>query len=388
MRLFVIILFIKFFPLSVSGQTIGIEIQEGRIDTVANVFGTTPINLCQGRCYQFYYLYLNNRDPNRIYYEDSIYWRFDSGNPSTSREHNPLVCFEELSGPDTIHLRQLIYSTKFGIFEFAGGGHPRLFVIKCPPSAEFEPDRSTVCVGDVIQFADSSIMAPDQWIWNFEGGEPSIWSGKDPPPVRYDSPGTYAASLRVANEAGQDSILKTNYIEVKEGPVPLPFWDDEFSVTFGDEVRLEACAIGDTYQWIPSEGLSCSDCPNPILTAGHVSDYRVIVGLEGFDCTDSCHYRIQTMPVEENIWFPQAFSPNKDGINDYFEGYGPFVQVLELKIFDRWGGELFVSTDDPRWDGSSRGLDMQPGSYVYYAIYKKLYSEDTDIIYGEVMLKR
>lgn len=388
MRWVLIIIFSLFFFSPVASQTIGIEIEEGRIDTFFNLFATTDFEFCQGKCYQFYYLVHRNRSPDYIYYEDSIYWRFNLGTPSTSREHNPLICFEELGGPDTIELFQLVYSNTFKIFEFSGRGHRSTYVIKCPPSAEFEPDRSTVCVGDVIQFADSSIMAPDQWIWNFEGGEPAIWSGKDPPPVRYDSPGTYAASLRVANEAGQDSIIKTNYIEVKDGPVPLAFWDDEFTVTYGEEVRLEACAIGDTYQWIPSEGLSCSDCPNPILTAGHVSDYRVIVGLEGFDCTDSCHYRIQTLPVQENIWFPQAFSPNKDGINDFFEGYGPFVQVLELKIYDRWGGELFVSTDDPRWDGTSRGLEMQPGSYVYYAIYKKLYTEETDIIYGEVMLKR
>ncbi len=73
--------------------------------------------------------------------------------------------------------------------------------------------------------------------------------------------------------------------------------------------------------------------------------------------------------TEENIFFPNAFTPNGDGINDLF---GPVFSYAPLSyhliIRDRWGTILFESKDYLRkWDGKDlQGHPVAAGSYVYY----------------------
>lgn len=78
-------------------------------------------------------------------------------------------------------------------------------------------------------------------------------------------------------------------------------------------------------------------------------------------------------PVPE-VFLPNAFSPNGDGINDVFRPFFSPVPVAadyELLIFDRWGGFVF-ETNDPTegWDGSFRGQRMSVGVYVFTLRYQ------------------
>lgn len=65
------------------------------------------------------------------------------------------------------------------------------------------------------------------------------------------------------------------------------------------------------------------------------------------------------------FYIPNTFTPNNDLINDIFIGYGQGFKEVVWRIFDRWGGELFLSTNIKRgWDGQKVG-ELQIGVYVY-----------------------
>lgn len=77
---------------------------------------------------------------------------------------------------------------------------------------------------------------------------------------------------------------------------------------------------------------------------------------------------------EERFLLANIFSPNDDGINDFFcfqpkEGV---EQLLTFQIYDRWGNNVFAfnnPTDVPQticWDGTSNGVGVALGVYVYY----------------------
>lgn len=74
---------------------------------------------------------------------------------------------------------------------------------------------------------------------------------------------------------------------------------------------------------------------------------------------------------ESKLEFPNAFSPNGDGINDTFkakEGYQSIVQ-FEATIYNRWGQKLYHWTDPANgWDGTFDGKDVKQG--VYYVLVK------------------
>jgi gliding motility-associated-like protein len=73
-----------------------------------------------------------------------------------------------------------------------------------------------------------------------------------------------------------------------------------------------------------------------------------------------------------DVFVPNAFSPNGDGVNDVFypRGTGIF-RVRNLRIFNRWGEVVFersgFQANDPTsgWDGRSRGTRLNPDTYVY-----------------------
>ncbi|MEX2483540.1 MAG: CotH kinase family protein [Brumimicrobium sp.] len=64
---------------------------------------------------------------------------------------------------------------------------------------------------------------------------------------------------------------------------------------------------------------------------------------------------------------PNAFSPNGDGHNDFFSGkIGDNVSGLSILIYDRWGNEVFESTElNFKWDGQYKGRLLNTGVYAY-----------------------
>lgn len=67
-----------------------------------------------------------------------------------------------------------------------------------------------------------------------------------------------------------------------------------------------------------------------------------------------------------NVIVPNAFSPNGDGINDFFNIQYRLLQTFHIKIFDRWGNQVYESSDMHfRWDGTQSGSPSPEGVYMY-----------------------
>lgn len=69
----------------------------------------------------------------------------------------------------------------------------------------------------------------------------------------------------------------------------------------------------------------------------------------------------------DDVFVPNAFSPNGDGQNDVLFVYGNFISALELRIFNRFGEQVFVTRDQNiGWDGTFKGKELWPDVYGYY----------------------
>ena len=65
---------------------------------------------------------------------------------------------------------------------------------------------------------------------------------------------------------------------------------------------------------------------------------------------------------------PGAFSPNNDGLNDFFKVIPVRLTTWTLRIYNRWG-ELIFEEENNRfggWDGKYRGQNVEVGVYTYY----------------------
>ena len=70
--------------------------------------------------------------------------------------------------------------------------------------------------------------------------------------------------------------------------------------------------------------------------------------------------------VESILWLPNSFTPNGDGLNDFFKPEGTQMKEFMLRIYTRYG-DLIYTTENQNlgWDGTHNGKDMPPFTYIY-----------------------
>ena len=118
----------------------------------------------------------------------------------------------------------------------------------------------------------------------------------------------------------------------------------------------------------------------------NVDSYRIIA-----ISNDSLESRSNTISVEKPyaLYAPTAFSPDGDGINDYFNVVGQGLTNYTIEIYNRWGQMVFKSNDmSVKWDGNFRNKKAPAGTYVYKVNSVDFGSEIRLIKSGSVSLVR
>jgi gliding motility-associated-like protein len=182
--------------------------------------------------------------------------------------------------------------------------------------------------------------------------------------------GSVQLMLRDSALCGQDFSLV-----VPLGETPGIDLGGDRSIFSGDSVLLDFESTLDpvSIQWGPMSVLSCSTCPSTF--AYPPNDQYVtltVVDAEGCTATDSIMIFVF---VPKQIFIPTVFSPNGDGINDFFyiQGGEFAVSVDYLLVADRWGDVVYeiggpmVPVNDPNfgWDGTLGGKPMFPAVFTY-----------------------
>ena len=228
-----------------------------------------------------------------------------------------------------------------------------------PPSGQVSTD-TTICLGDSVQLF-------------VQGGVSYSWSPVNSlscsgcfNPYAFPSATTqYQVIVSNENICPNETLNTTVFVD----QFSTNNYDQNYTGSEGDELVLDVPAGFSHYQWLPGEGLSCNDCPDPIFTAGQSTNYTLYIENEN-GCLNRVTIEVEIEEVCDKLYLPNAFSPNNDGVNDRFKVLNKNeIQLIELKVFDRWGNKVFETTDpEQSWDGSYRGKSGGIAAYTYYAI--------------------
>jgi gliding motility-associated-like protein len=205
--------------------------------------------------------------------------------------------------------------------------------------------------------------------------------------------GVYSVNVLDANGCVAFELIAVNV------PVPVNVsLGDNQVIDFGDTTTLLAVVnvpftMLQTIQWNGIDSLPCPNCLEQIIVPFITTSYEIEV-MNDDGCSDKDDV-IVTVNKNEDIFVPNIFSPNGDGINDEILVYaGSYVRTIrEFSIFDRWGNNVFSANDftphpsQPHWNGNFKGKSMNPGVYAYHLI-AELYDYRQVVRYGDITLVR
>ena len=99
-------------------------------------------------------------------------------------------------------------------------------------------------------------------------------------------------------------------------------------------------------------------------------EYKIILIAYGINnCpNDTALGFIKIIGTQITIYIPNAFSPNGDGVNDFFDISGVGIKSYSYNIYNRWGELLFSSPSErpgEAWDGNFNGVQVPEAAYIY-----------------------
>ena len=178
----------------------------------------------------------------------------------------------------------------------------------------------------------------------------------------------------------KDSTAQT----IQVYPKPHVSAGPDTTILEGGSAILNGMATGNirSYLWTPQTAILNNGTPNPTVFPKNTTLYSLTV-----TTTDNCINSDQVLiKVLKTPLIPNAFSPNGDGINDYWIiQYIQSYPGVEVSIFNRYGLKVFSSHGySTPWDGKYNGTPLPVGTY-YYIIDRKI---NAPLLSGSVTILR
>ncbi len=212
--------------------------------------------------------------------------------------------------------------------------------------------RPKVILGDTLHVCDNSEVLLDvnvsnaKYLWN---------TGAKSKSVMVNNGGIYSVTVTDANgctDADSIEVILKASPQFSIGDTSVCF--EEISV-----LTLEGPEGNYTYKW------STGDSVRQIKTSLPGTMWLRVTSENGCSATDI--FTVENS-CRTQIHFPNAFSPNGDGINDIYRVGAVNIERASYRIYDRWGQLIFATSDKYcNWDGTIGGSYAPAGMYFITA---------------------
>ena len=255
-------------------------------------------------------------------------------------------------------------------------------------SAGFSYDVQTDCSNNTVVFTHRGVNPVTSWNWSVDGnsvGNQSTMTQVFPATTQN------VIKLTVSNGACSDTKTETLSLNNKvtaKFQAPSDVCPDD-SIVFINE----SSGPINSWAWDFGNGntSNAKDPPAQVYPlTGSTTTYTVSLtasNAQGCQATQTKTIRVQATCI---IAVPTAFSPNNDGLNDYFYPLNAFkADELDFKVYNRWGQIVFAATNsDSKWDGKFKGVEQATGVYTWRLSYKDKATGERFTLKGTTLLVR
>ena len=248
-------------------------------------------------------------------------------------------------------------------------------VINPIPNVGMSADLSQGCVPLCVQFRNTTTISQggiSQYVWEFGNGD--TLQSKNPI-YCFPSSGTFNITLTAVSDSGCSmTFQKGNMITVFKHPSAAFTYTPQSPTILQPTIQFSSNS-SDTYGAIAAYTWSFGDASdsnsnlaNPSHTYQDTGTYcPSLVVMNEHGCVDTATNCL-VMNSVFTLYIPSGFTPNGDGKNEVFMAKGKDVKSFEMYIFDRWGMQIFHSTNiNEGWNGTVNGGSniAQEDTYVY-----------------------
>ncbi len=242
----------------------------------------------------------------------------------------------------------------------------------------------TICQGETAELIAQGSLAWGEYTWYDQ------WGGMVGDYLYTQVSPWGTTEYHVSYMVGNCTVYDTMIVNVIPSPQTATLTSDAVDNTIiaGETTILTANGYpsGSTYTWYGDQGVNPTGNESAEVNPEVNTTYTVEV-----TTPDGCVYYQYITIFVKYIPFqvPNIFTPNGDGLNDYFHPvYDTYSsEVLEFKVFDRWGELVWDSIDQPGWDGTYKGKPLPSEVYVYMTRVR--YRDGTEELKkGDVALMR
>lgn len=326
-----------------------------------------PVGICDGTPVSFYDL---TTIPLSPYNSIAIFnWNLGDGSPINTGQN---VIHHLYDSANTYDI-QLVAISNFGCKDSI----LKKITINPNPVVNFSADKLNGCEPLCIAFTDLSTISPTlnvQWTWNPGDGSPVSNSLSFEHCYTNDSvfaPNSFNITLTVTSDSGCVTTgSKNNYITVYPNPVADFNIDPTYTTLINPVFEFINLSTGaDFWDWnFGDNHTSTLQNPEPNTYPAVIATYTIaLTTTTQYGCYDTTSRTIEVGP-DFVFYIPNAFTPNADGVNDYFFGKGIGIIKYDIWIFDRWGNMIFHGEDlNDKWNGKANdGKDIaQIDVYVW-----------------------
>lgn len=234
---------------------------------------------------------------------------------------------------------------------------------------QIEVTESLICQGEV-SIINVVGLDPERTYNIRWDGDNSILTDLDGASITVEPDQSTTYNVTITDADGCSASLSA-FVAVSNFDADLEITASANNIVPGETVQLtSSLGPGFTYEWNPSAFLDDATVYNPIaFPSTEMTTYSVTVTDEN-GCTAEASIVITMNTAEcdlENIFVPNMFTPNGDGVNDLFKVESNYIDDMEMIIYNRWGEEVFKSNaQDHCWDGTFNGTSLDPDVYGYY----------------------
>lgn len=280
---------------------------------------------------------------------------WDFGDGSSGTEANPQHRYDT-AGSYTI---RLIGHTGFPCYDTA---YARV-TVDSVTSGIFTMSRERICTGEAIGFSPQTDTTFTSLDWDFGDGSHILNVTPQNIGHAYDHPGRLPVTLTTRSRACPP-VNHTDTVYVYPLPV-VHLGEDTFLCLRGSPLYLYNL-YADSTGVVQDRHWSTGDT-TAMLKVVHAGTYSLTIAAGPIGCSTTDEI---TINKDCYIDIPNVFTPNGDGVNDYFfprQLLSRQLTQFSLRIFNRWGQVVFETarTDGRGWDGKFNNRDQPEGVYVY-----------------------